>query len=166
MICVNGKVRELTLEEKIEQRKTEAINRSKPLTEVEVLAMLIPAQINTLAVDDNMALRMINFYPEWAINVSYTIGFKAQRNGKLYRVIQAHTSQIGWEPENAPSLWEEINETHSGELEDPIPYNGNMALAYGLYYIQDSVWYRCIQDTGNPVYHRLEELVGIYVELV
>ena len=41
-----------------------------------------------------------------------------------------------------------------------------MALVSGLYYTQDGVWYRCIRDTGNPVYHRLEELVGLYVEKV
>ena len=164
MICVNGKVRELTLEEKIEQRNTEAINRSKPLTEVEVLAMLIPAQINTLAVDDNTALRMTAFYPEWAADTSYTIGFKVQRNGKLYRALQAHTSLVGWEPENALSLWEEINETHSGALEDPIPYSGNMALESGKHYMQDYEIYLCIRDTVNPVYNPLKDLVGLYVE--
>lgn len=161
---------DFTVEELEAKRKEDLIvkieNNRKPLTEVEVLVMLIPTQINTLAVDDNTALRMAAFYPEWVADVSYAIGFKVQRNGKLYRVVQAHTSLAGWEPENALSLWEEINEAHSGELEDPIPYSGNMALESGLYYIQDDVWYRCIRDTDNPVYHALADLVGIYVEQV
>ena len=135
-----------------------------PLTESEVSRMLIAQQINTLIVDDNTALRMTVFYPEWAADTEYTIGYKVQRNGKLWRCIQAHTSQTGWEPENAASLWTEICESHAGTLEDPIPYNGNMALESGKYYSQDGKIYRCIRDTGNPIYNALSELVGLYVE--
>ena len=137
---------------------------SRPLTADEILAMLIPQQINTLAVDDNTALRMLPFYPEWAAGAAYTVGYKVRRDGKLWRVVQAHTSQVGWEPENAASLWEQINETHAGTMDDPIPYSGNMALTNGLYYMQDWVIYLCTRDTGNPVYHALSELVGLYVE--
>ena len=135
-----------------------------PLTESEVSRMLITQQINTLTVDDNTALRMVEFYPEWAENAEYTIGYKVQRNGKLWRCRQAHTSQTGWEPENAASLWTEICESHAGTLEDPIPYSGNMALESGKYYMQDGKVYRCTRDTGNPVYNALSELVGLYVE--
>lgn len=53
-----------------------------------------------------------------------------------------------------------------GTMADPIPYDGNMVLTAGLYYHQDYVIYRCIQDTVNPVYHPLAELVGLYVEVV
>ena len=48
--------------------------------------------------------------------------------------------------------------------EDPIPYNGNMALESGKYYLQNSKIYRCTRDTVNPVYNALSELVGLYVE--
>ena len=137
---------------------------SRPLTESEVLAMLIPQQINSLDVDDNTALRMLDFYPEWAAGTAYTVGYKVRKDGKLWRVVQAHTAQVGWEPENAASLWEQINETHAGTMDDPIPYSGNMALTAGLYYMQDWVIYKCTRDTGNPVYHALSELVGLYVE--
>ena len=135
-----------------------------PFTESEVSRMLIAQQINTLTVDDNTALRMTEFYPEWAADTEYTAEYKAQSNGKLWRCIQAHTSQTGWEPENAASLWTEICESHAGTLEDPIPYSGNMALESGKYYMQDGKVYRCIRDTGNPVYNALSELVGLYVE--
>lgn len=136
----------------------------RPFTASEVLAMLIPQQINTITVDDSIALRMLAYYPEWAADTVYAVGYKVKRNGKLWRVVQAHTSQAGWEPENAASLWEQINETHAGTVDDPIPYSGNMALTAGLYYMQDWVIYKCTRDTGNPVYHALSELVGLYVE--
>ena len=113
--------------------------------------------------DDNTALRMKQFYPEWAENTTYAVGYKVQYNGKLWRARQAHTSIVTWEPENAASLWEVINETHSGTLEDPIPYDGNMALENGKHYSQYSTIYLCNRDTGNPVYNKLAELVGLYV---
>lgn len=144
-----------------------AIEQSRrPLTENEVLSMLIPMQINALEVDDNTALRMVGFYPEWTTNTAYDAGFKVRHNGKLWRVVQAHTSQDGWQPENTPALWEQINETHTGELTDPIPYEGGMALENGKYYIQNGVIYLCIRDTVNPVYNALADLVGLYVEEV
>ena len=140
--------------------------RTRPLTAEEVTALLIKQQINGLTVDDNTALRMLEFYPEWAAGVGYTAGYKVQYGGKLWRCLQAHTAQVGWEPENAASLWEQINETHAGTLDDPIPYDGNMALEAGKYYIQDYVIYLCNRDTGNPVYNPLAELVGLYVDTV
>lgn len=144
--------------------QTSIAEAHKPFSAFEVLAMLIPQQINTLSVDDNTALRMLAFYPEWAAGTEYSVGYKVRRDGKLWRVVQAHTSQVGWEPENAAALWEQINETHAGTIDDPIPYSGNMALTNGLYYMQDWVIYKCTRDTGNPVYHALSELVGLYVE--
>lgn len=118
------------------------------------------------SLSDGTALKAVCLYPMWASGVSYAVGFKAQHNGKLWRVVQAHTAQDGWQPENAPSLWEQVNETHTGELADPIPYEGNMALENGKYYIQNSVIYLCIRDTVNPVYNALSDLVGLYVEAV
>ena len=115
---------------------------------------------------DNVAVTAKMFYPAWKEGAAYRVGEKVQRNGKLWRVVQAHTSQTGWEPENTASLWEQINETHSGTMDDPIPYDGNMALVNGLYYVQEYVVYRCIRDTGAPIYHALADLVGVYVEEV
>ena len=169
-IYINGKYIDMTAEEiaamEAEAAKFEAYERTRPMTAEEVTAMLIRQRVNTLTVDDNTALRMTAFYPEWAENAEYTIGYKVQRSGRLWRCLQAHTSQAGWEPENAVSLWTEICESHSGTLEDPIPYSGNMALESGKYYSQDGKVYRCTRDTGNPVYNALSELVGLYVEEV
>lgn len=151
---------------KSEYLENEAAERSRPLTMEEVSRMIITKQINGLTVDDNTALRMVEFYPEWATDTAYQAGYKVQRGGKLWRCLQAHTAQAGWEPESAPSLWTEICETHAGTPDDPIPYIGNMALEAGKYYVQDYVIYRCTRDTINPVYNPLAELVGLYVETV
>lgn len=169
-IAHNGKIRDFTPEEiaamEREQRAQIIRERSRPLTAAEVLALLIHAQINTIVVDDNTALRMMGYYPQWAAGADYTVGYKVRCGGRLWRCRQAHSSIAGWEPPNTASLWEQVCESHTGAEDDPISYEGNMALVAGLYYVQDGEWYRCIRDTGNPVYHRLEELVGIYVEIV
>ena len=146
--------------------RAKVLERTRPLTAEEVSAMLIAQQINTLTVDDQTSLRMLEFYPEWVEGQACAAGYKAQRGGKLWRCLQAHTAQNGWEPENAASLWEQICETHDGTKYDPIPYDGNMALESGKYYTQSGMTYLCSRDTVNPVYNDLSELVGIYVEVV
>lgn len=166
----NGIYRDLTPEElaqmESEQRKQELYEKSRPFTMEEVSNMMIAASINTLQVDDNTALRMLTYYPEWGIETNYAIGYKVQYNGKLYRVIQEHTSQEAWKPDVTASLYTVINETHSGLYDDPITYSGNMALEKDKYYMENYVEYLCIRDTINPVFNPLAELVGIYVEEV
>ena len=169
-ILVNDVIRELTSEEIAEIRKAETLDRirekSRPLTESEVVSMLLSQKVQEIEVDDNTAIRMMEFYPEWEPGKAYTVGHKLTRSGKLYKVIQAHAAQVGWEPETVPAMFTEICETHDGSPEDPIPYNGNMALEMGKNYIQDDELYICTRDTGNPVYHALSDLVGLYVEIV
>lgn len=169
---VNGEYVVMSAEEiaamDAEQAEAEAYERTRPLTAEEVTALLIKQQINTLEVDDQTALRMVSYYPEWAAGQAYAAGYKVQHNGKLWKCNEpGHTSQAGWEPSvNTASLWTEICETHDGTQYDPIPYDGNMALENGKYYTQDGVTYLCNRDTGNPVYNLLAELVWLYVETV
>ena len=84
------------------------IERTRPLTAEEVTAMLIKQQINTIEADDQTALRMVEFYPEWAAGQAYTAGYKVQYNGTLYKCVQAHTAQADWNPVDATSLWAEV----------------------------------------------------------
>ena len=168
-ICENGIICEMTTAEITAMQdaaaQAEAEEKRRLLSFSEVQEMLVRQQINTLTVDDNTALRMVEFYPEWSAGQAYTAGYKAHRGGKLWRCLQAHTAQTGWEPENAASLWTEICESHDGTKYDPIPYNGNMALQSGKYYTQNNILYLCNRDTVNPVYNALAELVGLYVEV-
>ena len=117
-----------------------------------------------VTLDDETALTGVELFPMWAIGRAYAVDDRVQHGGKLWRCIQAHTGQTGWEPENVPSLWTEICETHAGTVDDPIPYSGNMALEAGKYYSQNGEVYLCTRDTVNPVYSALADLVGLYVE--
>jgi hypothetical protein len=117
------------------------------------------------SVDGNDALTARMLYPTWETGKAYAVGTKVQKDGKLWCVLQYHASQLGWEPENTPTLWVEINETNTGTIDNPIPYDGNMELEQGKHYVQDGVIYLCTRDTVNPVYHPLASLVGLYVEV-
>ena len=168
-ICENGTMRDITAEE-IEamqdaEARVEAEKKRRPLSLGEVQEMMVRQQINTLAVDDATALRMVAYYPDWTAGTAYAAGDRLVYNGDLYKVLQAHTSQETWLPgAGTESLYTRIDEQHAGTLADPIPYDGNMELEAGKYYIQDYVIYLCNRDTVNPVYNPLSELVGIYVE--
>lgn len=118
------------------------------------------------SLNDNTALRMKSFYPAWEPGMECKEGCRYRCENELWKCRQTHTSQAGWEPEVAPSLWERVCETHTGTKDDPIPYGAGMVLEQGKYYHQDYVMYLCIRDSVNPVYHDLSDLVGHYVEEV
>ena len=171
---INGEYIDMTAEEiaatEAEAAKFEAYERTRPLTAEEVNAMLIRQQINSLTVDDNTALRMRVFYPDWEDMIGQTVekaGFRFKHGGNLYKTISSnHTFQADWVPGvGTESLYTRIDETHAGTLDDPIPYNGNMALESGKYYSQNGLVYLCTRDTVNPVYNALADLVGLYVEI-
>lgn len=167
-ICENGIYRDMTAEEVAAMQdaaaRAEAEEKHRPLTLPEVQEMMVRAQINTLSVDDQTALRMVAYYPDWTAGTAYAAGDRLVYNGDLYKVLQAHTSQETWLPgAGTESLYTRIDEQHDGTKYDPIPYSGNMALEAGKYYSQSGKTYLCNRDTGNPVYNALAELVGIYV---
>lgn len=42
----------------------------------------------------------------WVAGHAYNAGDTVAYNGTTYVCLQAHTSQVGWEPPNVPSLWQ------------------------------------------------------------
>lgn len=154
IICDNGNYRDVTASEIAAMEEAaaqaDAAERHRSMTTDEVTRLLITQQINTITVDDQTAVRMTEFYPEWHAGQAYTAGFKCQRGGKLCRCIQAHTSQDGWEPESAPSLWAKVlipDETVIPEWEQPDstnPYSaGDKVTHNGKTWVSDvdnNVW--------------------------
>lgn len=142
---------------------------------MQILTAETKANINTMKMSNTEALSVKEFYPEWsADSVQVKQGEKYKYNGKLYEVVQDHTTQSNWSPGNQSSLWVEVVEDHEGTLEDPIPYNEElnpmwqgMILEEGKYYTQSGVVYKCIRITGNKVTHNLADLVsGGFVQKV
>lgn len=139
------------------------------LKDAKMYRAAIEAGANAVERSDLDALAVKDIYPAWDSLIGQTVNvdFKLTHGGKLYKVIQAHTVQADWIPGvGTESLYAVIDEGHAGTLDDPIPYDGNMELTEGLYYSQDGIVYLCTRSTGQPVYHALSDLVGLYVEVV
>jgi hypothetical protein len=118
------------------------------------------------SLDDTDALEAVELFEPWAAGVDYAADQRIRYGDKLYRVVQAHTSQADWTPDITPALYAEVAKPGDGTRDNPIPYSGNMALEQGKYYTQGGVVYLCTRDTVNPVYNALADLVGLYVEVV
>lgn len=125
------------------------------------------------SLSDEDALEAVQLFPAWEKLVELGSvqadepGYKFRYGDKLYKCVNANpTFQEDWVPGvGTESLYTQIDETHSGSASDPIPYDGNMELVEGLYYVQSDVVYLCTRSTGTPVYHSLADLVGLYVEV-
>ena len=87
----------------------------------------------------------------WEPDTAYSVGDRRQYGGKLYKCLQAHTSQGNWNPADAPSLWAEIlpgqDGTDIGEWVQPDstnPYNkGDKVYHNGKLwesYVDGNVW--------------------------
>lgn len=117
---------------------------------------------------DVQAITVKNLYPEWKTVIGQTVerGYKFTYEETLYKTLQdTLLIQEQYVPgQGTESLYAVIDETHAGTKEDPIPYNGNMALENGKYYTQGGKVYLCNRDTGQPVYQALADMIGLYVE--
>lgn len=136
------------------------------MKKTKALALRALIEKASVSLPDEDALEAVELFPAWAAGVSCAAGERLRYGDKLYRVLQAHTSQADWTPGSTPSLYAEVEKPGQGDTpEDPIPYSGNMELFKGKYYSQDGVIYRCIRNTDTPVYNALRDLVGLYVEM-
>ena len=50
----------------------------------------------------------MELYPAWREGVPYEQGVRVRYDGVLYTVLQAHTSQPQWTPQDAPSLFARV----------------------------------------------------------
>ena len=55
--------------------------------------------------DENELLEMIDLYPNYQVGKSYKVDDIFKYEGKLYKVIQEHTSLENWVPSELPALY-------------------------------------------------------------
>lgn len=72
-----------------------------------------------LTVDDETALTGKELYPVWAENISVSVNDRYQYNDKLYKCVQAHTTQADWTPDVTPALWVEVSLDEFPEWKQP-----------------------------------------------
>ena len=115
---------------------------------------------------DDLAIKNHNLYDGWsADSVEYNVNEKVRFHGALYKCRQKHTSQVGWEPEKTPAMWEVIDEVHTGTVTDPIPAAIGMVYEKDKYYSENDVIYLCIRDSEVPLYHMPSVLIDSYFEV-
>lgn len=95
------------------------------------------------SLEDGDALDAVELFPAWAEGIAYAVGQRIQYGGKLYKCVQAHTSQADWTPAATPALWTEV--AKPGE----IPVWRQPAGAQNAYMTGDKVHY---PDADGPVY--------------
>ena len=67
------------------------------------VAFVALCEVGTL--DAVTASEHADLFAPWAYPIAYTVGQLRRHNGKLYKCVQAHTSQADWTPDTAASLW-------------------------------------------------------------
>lgn len=95
---------------------------------------------------DETAVTTVTLFPKWIVGKDYSVGDRIRHSNKLYRVIQAHTSQVDWAPEVTPALFTEI--AKPGE----IPVWKQPTGAQDAYSIGDKVHY---PDKDGPIYESI-----------
>lgn len=120
---------------------------------------------------DSDAATAVELFPKWGYPHDYVVGDRVNdiSTNKLYKCVQAHTSQALWEPAATPALWVVIDVTHAGTQDDPIPASRGMEYEYGKYYLdsEDGKTYKCErigEQSGNKItlQYLPHELVGQY----
>ena len=88
--------------------------------EMEAIKRMFATQTEELSDED--ALEVAALYPTWysKIGTEVKVGERLWYNGKLYKVIQAHTEQENWTPDATPALYTEVSVVEWPEWVQPI----------------------------------------------
>lgn len=82
---------------------------------------------------DEQAEQVPQAFPEWETGTAYAVGDRRRYDAKLYRCVQFHISQAGWEPDVTPALW--VRTAPEGEIPEWVQPTG----AQDAYSIGDKV---------------------------
>lgn len=104
----------------------------------------------TSTLTDEEAIERPILFANWKSNIDYTSGTRVRYGGRLFKVLQTHTSQEDWTPSRAPSLFAEILTDENNEPQEwqqpssTNPYlTGDKVIYEGLVYeslIDNNVW--------------------------
>lgn len=107
---------------------------------------------------DEEAIERSILFPKWGIGKQYTINERIRYGGRIFKVLQNHTSQEDWTPSRAPSLFAEILTSETGEPQEwqqpssTNPYlTGDKVIYNGQIYeslIDNNVWSPADYPTG------------------
>lgn len=103
-------------------------------------------------IDEVTAREHKELFLPWTENVNYSINdiraYFTEGGSKLYKCLQAHTSQADWTPDVTPSLWKEIGISPSGIPEWSQPIGAGDAYMTGDEVMYNGVHYRSTIDNN------------------
>lgn len=92
---------------------------------------------------DEDALEAVELFDEWKPDTDYAVDERIRYGDKLYRCVQAHTSQDNWTPNVVPALFTEV------AVPGEIPVWRQPTGAHDAYHVGDKVYY---PDKDGAVY--------------
>ena len=111
-------------------------------------------QMFAASLSDEKALEIATIYDPWVADKVYTVGelftygVNSVGDPQLYRVVQAHTSQFDWLPDQAPSLYDAIGLDEQGYPVWSKPTGAHDAYNTGDIVDYNGVLYKSLMD-GN-----------------
>ena len=76
------------------------MEETRKATEIAFVTLAESGSIDAVTAGEHKSL-----FETWQTGVAYTVGQLRNWGNKLYKCVQAHTSQAGWDPDKAASLW-------------------------------------------------------------
>lgn len=107
----------------------------------------------TATLTDEQAIELSVLYPLWVIGAEYAVDARVRYGDKLYRVLQAHTTQENWTPDATPALYVEVAPAGEyREIKDNMLPTEAFALGeIGWYKEEDNLWKSLIDaNTYTP----------------
>lgn len=144
------------------------VEPNKRKSPIQVMQEVVFEQYNnrTDITNEEALDRMIIIYDwEHYIGKPLKVGQCVVEGDNVYRVRQDINEVLEiYPPSVVPALYEVIEMTHSGDIDDPIPYVAPMEIFKGKCYTEEGIKFICTRDSGIALTHSLNDLVGIYVE--
>lgn len=116
-------------------------------------AMRAVIEDSVTALDDETAATVPSLFTPWTVGEAVNVGDRRYYAPRLYKAVQAHTTQADWTPDITPALWTVVGDPgEAGTIDDPITAARGMEYEYGLYYFdpEDGKVYLCEREGEEP----------------
>lgn len=116
------------------KKKMDDYARSKslevdPIRDAMAITFVKLAESNMI--DEVTSAEHAELFSEWGTGISYKAGEIRKYGDNLYKCIQNHPSQEGWEPDKAVSLWKKIGDPTVEYPDWSQPVSAGDGYAYG-----------------------------------
>ncbi len=125
----------------VEEVKVQAVQAATQAAD-EQTAILRTAMRKFVRIDELQSediADLVGLYEPWETGEAVAVGDSRSYDGKLYKVVQPHTTQADWTPDATPALWTEIAPPETEDGEEIVPDFVQPTGAHDAYKIGDKV---------------------------